>query len=57
MKFIKPFRGVPNGRIYPVQFEVGDECPPELETAARAENVLETEKKATNGTRNARNSA
>ncbi|QDY47405.1 hypothetical protein [Stenotrophomonas maltophilia] len=33
-KFIKPFRGVPEGEIYPVQFVVGDDCPPELEAGA-----------------------
>lgn len=32
--FIKPFRGVPKGEIYPVQFAVGDPCPPELEAGA-----------------------
>lgn len=32
--FIKPFRGVPKGQIYPVQFAVGDPCPPELEAGA-----------------------
>ncbi|WP_295516230.1 hypothetical protein [uncultured Stenotrophomonas sp.] len=32
--FIKPFRGVPKGEIYPVQFAVGDPCPPELESGA-----------------------
>ena len=34
MKFIKDFRGVPDGEIYPVQYSAGDECPPELEAAA-----------------------
>lgn len=33
-KFIKPFRGVPEGEIYPVQFVAGDDCPPELEAGA-----------------------
>lgn len=33
-KFIKPFRGVPEGEIYPVQFVAGDPCPPELEAGA-----------------------
>ncbi|QOY96339.1 hypothetical protein IM543_11255 [Massilia sp. UMI-21] len=36
MKLTKPFLGVPDGEIYPVQYEAGDECPPELETAAIA---------------------
>ncbi len=33
-KFIKPFRGVPEGEIYPVQFVAGESCPPELEAGA-----------------------
>jgi len=33
-KFIKPFRGVPEGEIYPVQFVAGDPCPAELEAGA-----------------------
>jgi len=35
MKITKEFRGVPNGEIYPVTFQPGDECPPELEATAR----------------------
>lgn len=34
MKLTKPFYGVPDGRVYPVQYAAGDECPPELEAAA-----------------------
>jgi hypothetical protein len=34
MQFTKPFQGVPDGEIYPVQYQPGDECPPELESAA-----------------------
>lgn len=34
MKVIKPFRGVPNGELYPVDYKPGDECPPELLDAA-----------------------
>lgn len=34
MQFTKPFQGVPNGEIYPVNYQPGDECPPELESAA-----------------------
>ena len=34
MQFTKPFQGVPNGEIYPVDYQPGDECPPELESAA-----------------------
>lgn len=36
MKFTKPFRGVPDGEIYPVDYEVGAECPPELEAGAKS---------------------
>jgi hypothetical protein len=36
MKFSKPFRGVPDGEIYPVDYEPGQECPPELEASAIA---------------------
>ena len=34
MKFIQPFKGCKQGDLYPTQFAVGDECPPELEFAA-----------------------
>ena len=34
-KFTKPFLGVPNGEIYPVQYEKGDEVPAELLEAAK----------------------
>ena len=40
-KFIKPFRGVPDGEIYPKQFEAGEECPSELEAGARELGALE----------------
>ena len=40
-KFIKPFRGVPDGEIYPKQFEEGDECPSELEAGAKEVGALE----------------
>ncbi|VVD74528.1 HeH/LEM domain-containing protein [Pandoraea commovens] len=33
-KLIKAFKGVMDGDIYPTTFEVGDECPPELEAGA-----------------------
>jgi hypothetical protein len=39
-KFIKPFRGVPEGEIYPVQFVAGDDCPPELEAGAISVGAL-----------------
>lgn len=35
MKFIKPFKGCKQGDLYPTQFAVGDEYPPELEFAAK----------------------
>ena len=41
MKFAKTFKGVPDGEIYPVEYQPGDECPPELESAARECEVLE----------------
>lgn len=39
-KFIKPFHGVPEGEIYPVQFVAGDDCPPELEAGALSVGAL-----------------
>ncbi|MFE3968373.1 hypothetical protein [Stenotrophomonas sp. YIM B13575] len=39
-KFIKPFRGVPEGQIYPIQFTAGDDCPPELEAGALSVGAL-----------------
>lgn len=41
MKFTQPFRGVPNGAIYPVEYAPGDECPSELEAAARELDALD----------------
>jgi len=43
-KFAKPFRGVPNGEIYGREFAPGDDCPPELESAARELGALEADK-------------
>ena len=43
MKLAKPFLGVPDGGIYPVQYQAGDECPPELEAAAVALGAAEVE--------------
>lgn len=40
-KLIKLFRGVPNGAIYPVEYQPGDECPEELEAGARELGALE----------------
>lgn len=34
-KFTKPFLGVPDGEIYPVRYEKGDEVPAELLEAAK----------------------
>lgn len=45
-KVTKAFEGVVKGEIYPKQFAEGDECPPELEDAARQLGALEEEKKA-----------
>jgi hypothetical protein len=41
MKFSKPFRGVPDGEIYPVDYEAGNECPPELLASAIELEVVE----------------
>lgn len=43
MHFIKRFYGVKAGEIYPVWFEPGQECPPELEPAAIAEGAVSVE--------------
>lgn len=40
MKLIKPFRGVPNGEFYPIDYAKGDDCPKELEEAAREAGAL-----------------
>ena len=39
--FTKRFRGVPEGEIYPVTFEQGDECPSELVAAAEEAGALD----------------
>lgn len=52
-KFSKAFRGVPNGEIYGRDFAPGDECPPELEDAARSLGALD-EKKAIKKAANAK---
>lgn len=44
MKFIKPFRGVPDGEFYPVEYKVGDECPAELLEAAQILGAVEVKK-------------
>ncbi|MDF4005314.1 hypothetical protein P3W33_18095 [Luteibacter sp. PPL552] len=40
-KLNKPFCGVPDGQIYPVEYAAGDECPAELVTAAKALGALD----------------
>jgi hypothetical protein len=45
MKFIKPFKGVPDGEIYPVDYEAGEECPPELLDSAVALEAVKAPKK------------
>lgn len=40
MKFTRVFRGVPDGEIYPVEYQPGDVCPPELAHAATEAGVL-----------------
>lgn len=51
MKLKAAFSGVPNGSVYPVEYKVGDECPPELEAAAASLGLLDVKpakaKKAT----------
>ncbi|RMX06718.1 hypothetical protein D8I35_09460 [Corticibacter populi] len=42
MKFIKPFRGVPKGEIYPKWYKAGEDCPAELETAAIDTGAVKT---------------
>ena len=44
MKFTKPFRGVIDGEFYPTEFQIGDECPPELLEAAQIMEVVDTKK-------------
>lgn len=41
MQFSQPFRGVPNGEIYPIDYEPGQECPPELEASAIALEAID----------------
>ena len=40
-KFIKHFYGVPNGEIYPVHYNVGDEIPEEFLEAAEELGAVE----------------
>lgn len=41
LKVTKPFRGVPDGEIYPVAYAAGDPIPPELEAGARELGALD----------------
>ena len=43
-KFTKPFLGVPDGEIYPVQYEKGDEIPEELLEAAKEAGAADGKK-------------
>jgi hypothetical protein len=40
-KLKKPVFGVPAGDVYPREIPAGEECPPELEGAARALGALD----------------
>jgi hypothetical protein len=42
-ELIKLFLGVPDGKIYPVEYKPGDQCPPELEAGARELGALAEE--------------
>lgn len=41
MKLTKPIYGAANGEIYPREYAAGEDCPPELEGAARAQGALD----------------
>lgn len=45
MKLTKPIYGVRDGDIYPTQFQVGEECPPELLDAAQELGAVEVKAK------------
>ena len=53
-KLTKAFRGVRDGEIYPVDFEPGEECPPELEAGARSLGALEDEQEQSKPTKKAK---
>jgi hypothetical protein len=40
-RLTKPLLGVAHGEIYPRWYQAGDECPPELEQAAREIGALD----------------
>jgi hypothetical protein len=43
MKVAKSFFGCPDGYVYPIMIEAGEECPPELVEAARYFDALAPE--------------
>ncbi len=43
MRLTKAFKGCRAGEVHPTQFKAGDECPPELEHAAKELDILESE--------------
>ena len=45
-KLKKELFGAPDGEVYPRVFEVGEECPPELEAAAQHADALESAEEA-----------
>ena len=42
-RFKTAFRGVPNGEIYPIDYNPGDHCPSELAEAAKSLDALESD--------------
>lgn len=46
-KLIRDVFGVASGEVYPRTFVSGEDCPPELEAAARAAGALEPSRVAT----------
>lgn len=45
-KLTKDVFGVANGEVYPRTFAAGEDCPPELESAAAVAEALETTEQA-----------
>lgn len=45
MKLTAPLYGAKEGEVYPTWFAPGDECPPELEAAAREQGALDRKDK------------
>lgn len=46
VKLVKALFGVPDGEVYPREFSAGEDCPPELEDAAREIDALEANEDA-----------